>query len=138
MNDEYAEIVRKLTAALCRKRLSPVQSGTPQTWAAGIIHAVCMINFGFDKSQTPSTSSIEICSYFKKAQSTVGNKSKEIRSLLKISQWDHNWMLPSRVADSPLVWMISINGLIVDARQLPKHIQEQAAAKGIIPYIPEG
>jgi len=101
LNDEYAEIVRKLTAALCRKRLSPVQSGTPQTWAAGIIHAVCMINFGFDESQTPSTSSMEICSYFKKAQSTVGNKSKEIRSLLKISQWDHNWMCRRNVKMIP-------------------------------------
>jgi hypothetical protein len=33
--------------------------------------------------------------------------------------------------------MISLNGFIVDARELPRHIQEEAAEKGIIPYFPE-
>jgi len=32
--------------------------------------------------------------------------------------------------------MIQVNGLIVDARHLPRDIQEEASRKGLIPYIP--
>jgi hypothetical protein len=35
-----------------------------------------------------------------------------------------------------MAWMIMVNGLIVDARSLPRLIQEEAYAKGLIPYIP--
>jgi len=137
LNDEYAEMARKIAAALCRKRISPIQSGNLQTWAAGIIHSICTINFGFDRSQQPSINSKEISAHFGRAQSTISSKSKEVRQLLKMNQWDHNWLLPSRVIDSPMVWLISLNGFIVDARRLPRHIQEEAVEKGIIPYVPQ-
>jgi hypothetical protein len=45
-------------------------------------------------------------------------------------------MLPSRQGDSPLAWMISVNGFILDARYVSREIQEIAFAKGLIPYIP--
>jgi hypothetical protein len=32
--------------------------------------------------------------------------------------------------------MIQVNGLIVDARHLPRDIQEEAARKGLIPSSP--
>ena len=32
--------------------------------------------------------------------------------------------------------MIQVNGLIVDARHLPRDIQEETCGKGLIPYIP--
>ena len=35
-----------------------------------------------------------------------------------------------------MAWMIQVNGLIADARQLPREIQEAAFRKGLIPYIP--
>ena len=31
LNEEYAEVIRKALAALCRKRISPFQSGNTQT-----------------------------------------------------------------------------------------------------------
>ena len=37
---------------------------------------------------------------------------------------------------NPIAWMIQINDLIVDARQLPRKLQEEAFRKGLIPYIP--
>ncbi len=37
---------------------------------------------------------------------------------------------------NPMAWMITVNGLIVDARHAPRAIQEEAYRKGIIPYIP--
>jgi Domain of unknown function (DUF6398) len=40
------------------------------------------------------------------------------------------------VATSPMVWFIEVDGLIMDARQLPPAIQAQAFELGVIPYIP--
>jgi hypothetical protein len=53
LNEEYAQLCRELTATLCRKRLSPLVQGKAPTWACGIIHALGMVNFLFDSSQTP-------------------------------------------------------------------------------------
>lgn len=36
-----------------------------------------------------------------------------------------------------MAWMISFNGLIIDARSLPPEIQQMAYEKGLIPYLPE-
>jgi hypothetical protein len=35
-----------------------------------------------------------------------------------------------------MAWMIEVNGLVVDARRLPREIQEEAFRKGLIPSIP--
>jgi hypothetical protein len=56
--------------------------------------------------------------------------------LLKIRQFDFRWMLRQRIEESPMAWMISINGFIVDARHLKREVQEEASRKGLIPYIP--
>jgi hypothetical protein len=71
------------------------------------------------------------------ASSTAGNKAKIIRDALKIHMMDPDWTLPSRMDDNIMAWMIEVNGLIVDARHLPREIQEIAYRKGFIPYIPE-
>jgi hypothetical protein len=54
----------------------------------------------------------------------------------KIYQCDHEWCLPSRLADHPTAWMISIDGFILDARTAPYEIQVAAYEAGVIPYIP--
>ena len=80
----------------------------------------------------------ELCAWFGVAASTGGNKAKQIRDMLRINQLDGKWMIPSMVGKHPLAWMISVNGFIVDARSLPRPIQEEAYRKGLIPYLPEG
>ena len=35
-----------------------------------------------------------------------------------------------------MTWFIQVDGLIVDARQLPPQVQAQAFDLGVIPYIP--
>ncbi|WP_153304596.1 hypothetical protein [Desulfonatronum thiodismutans] len=37
---------------------------------------------------------------------------------------------------NPLAWMITVNGLLVDARDIPLEVQKIASAKGLIPNIP--
>ena len=138
LNDEYASLCRELTATLCRKRPSPLSQGKATTWACGIIHAVGTVNFLFDASQTPHVPASQIASYFSLSSSTMQAKSKQIRDLLDMYQMDPEWTLPSMIDQNPLIWMLEVNGLIMDVRYAPREIQEEAFRKGLIPYIPAG
>lgn len=64
------------TAALCRKKHSPLQNGSVLKWSRGIIHAIGFVNFLFDKTTSPYVSANELSSAFEISQSTAGNKSK--------------------------------------------------------------
>ncbi len=46
------------------------------------------------------------------------------------------WTLPSRLADNPMVWMLEIDGWMIDIRQAPVELQQLAYEKGLIPFIP--
>ena len=35
-----------------------------------------------------------------------------------------------------MVWMLEVNGLMMDARTAPREIQQAAFEQGLIPYIP--
>ena len=135
LNEEYAQLARLATAALCRKKLSPVQLGSISVWACGIIWAIGFTNFLFDKTTSPYVSAEDLANAFGAAKSTVSNKSKQIRDLLKMHQFDHHWHLPSRIESSSMAWNIMYNGFIVDARMLSQDIQAIAYEKGLIPYI---
>jgi len=135
LNEEYAQLAHQLTAALARKRPSPLARGRANSWACGVIYALGFVNFLFDKSFEPFMSATELCEGFGVSQSTGSNKSKEIRDSMDMVQFDPNWCLPSLMDDNPLAWMIMVDGLVVDARSMPLHIQQAAYDKGLIPYI---
>ena len=59
-----------------------------------------------------------------------------IRDLLKLRRFDPEWTLPSLMDDNPLIWMLEVNGLIMDIRRCPREAQVVAFEKGLIPYIP--
>jgi hypothetical protein len=136
LNQEYAQLIRQATAALCRKRPSPLLKGQAKTWAAGITHGIGMANFLFDSSQTPSISASDLYQWFGIAASTGQAKSKLVRDTLNISQFSPEWSLPSRMDNNPLIWMLSVNGLLMDIRHAPLGAQVEAFRKGLIPYIP--
>ena len=95
-----------------------------------------MVNFVFDSSQDPHISAAEMYKIFGVGASTGQGKSKQIRDLMKMRQMDPEWCLPSLIDRNPMVWMVMVNGLIVDMRSAPRALQEQAYQQGIIPYIP--
>lgn len=136
LNEEYARLIRRATAALCRKRPSPLGTGKPDSWACGITHAIGATNFLFDPSQTPTLPALELYRAFGVSQSNALAKSRQVRDILGMSPLNLEWQLASRVDKKPLAWMIRVNGLIIDARQAPREIQEIAFEKGLIPYIP--
>ena len=137
LNDEYAVMSRKMTAALARKRPSPLESGRANTWACGIVYTLGFVNFLFDKSFPPYLSAEELCTAFGVAKSTGYNKSKSIRDLFNIMQFDPHWTLPDLMDKNPLTWLITVDGLLIDARHAPRFIQEEAYRKGLIPYLPD-
>jgi hypothetical protein len=136
LNEEYYNLALKLTAKIARKRPSPLSSGKAATWAAAIIHALGMVNFLFDKSQTPHIQSTDISDWFNLSTSTISAKSKSIRDMISINQFDYSWTLPSKMDDHPMMWMVMVDGFIIDIRQAPYELQLQALESGVIPYIP--
>jgi uncharacterized protein DUF6398 len=136
LDAECSTLCSELAAALARKRPSPIDRGRPAVWAAGVISALALVNFWYDRTQTPHTSHARLCEFFSAASSTVTAKSKQIRILFRMYQFDPDWTAPSKVDSNPMIWFLSVNGLIVDIRHMPREAQEVAFEKGLIPYIP--
>lgn len=136
LNDEYRDLARAMTAALCRKRPSPLASGQPRTWACGIIYTLGQLNFLSDKESQPYMTMAEVCAGFSVGQSTASAKVRAISDALHTNRMDPTWMLQSFVDRNPLVWMAAVNGMLVDIRDMPREVQVIAYKKGMIPYIP--
>ncbi len=136
LNEEYATLCRQLAAALARKRPSPIARGKPEVWACGIAYTIGAVNFLFDKTQKPHLRADELCKLFNVSTSTASAKSTLIRKMFDMMQMDPRWTLPSKMGENPLVWMLSVNGFLMDIRFAPRSAQEEAFRKGLIPYIP--
>ena len=136
LSNEYAEMARRLAARLARKRPSPLLRGRPEIWACGIVYALGTVNFLFDRSFEPYLSAERLCQVFGVSKSSGANKAKQIRDMFRMFQMDPRWALPSLMDGNLLVWLLEVNGMIVDVRQMPREVQEIAYEKGLIPYIP--
>lgn len=137
LSEEYKALCLRLLEKLCRKRPSPLLKGRRNTWAAGIVYAIATNNFIFDKSMPIHRTADELSRPFGIAPSTAGNKAAEIRKIVKMSPWDTEWLLQELIEDNPAIWMLSVDGFIVDARDLPLEIQQEAVCRGLIPYVSE-
>ncbi len=40
------------------------------------------------------------------------------------------------IEDNPLVWILEVNGFVMDIRTAPRQVQEEAYRLGLIPFIP--
>lgn len=136
LSEEYADLARRAAEVLSRKRPSPLLGGRAPGWACGIVYALGQVNFLFDKSSEPYLSSAELCALFGVSAATGAAKAKEVRTALKTRVMDPAWTLPSLVDRNPLAWLVSIDGLLVDARRLPLAYQKALADAGLIPYVP--
>ncbi|MBI2425808.1 MAG: hypothetical protein HYV27_23485 [Candidatus Hydrogenedentes bacterium] len=124
-----------MARALCRKR-SLVLSGKSESWAAGIVYALGQVNFLMDPSQNPHATSAEIAKSLGVSISTMQAKATTIRKALKLFQFHPNWTLPSKVDDNPVIWLLEVNGILMDIRRAPRDVQVLACEKGLIPYVP--
>lgn len=136
LNEEYLAMCGRMLGVLARKRPSPLVNGTAAAWACGIVRTVGWVNFLDDPEQTPHMKMTEVDKAFGVSSGTGQAKSKAIRTLLKITSFDPEWTLPSMVEKNPMSWLIQVNGMIVDARAMPREVQEEAVRQGLIPYLP--
>jgi hypothetical protein len=123
----------KLIKKLGRKRDVPFQRGKLEIWAASVIHALGSINFLFDKSFEPYVSSDQICEYFGTKYSTVYNKAKQIKDLLKLGHFNSEFSTQGMTESDPFSNMVMVNGFIVPLDTIPEDLQamvKEARAKG--------
>jgi hypothetical protein len=137
LNDEYADLACRMTAALSRKRPSPLASGQARVWACSIVYTLGQINFLADATTKPHMAMADLCAGFGVAQSTAGNKAASIRKAIKANRFDPTWSLQSLTDKNPFIWMLEINGFIIDVRNAPRQVQQFAFDSGLIPYIPD-
>ena len=133
LDEEYKELSTRLIQKLGRKRNVPFETGKPEVWAAAVIHALGTINFLFDKSAEPYTTVDELNNFFGTSKSTTGNKSKQIRDLLKLTIWDKEFSTRRIQAGNPFAEMVMVNGFIVQLNTIPEEYQQmvrKARAEG--------
>ena len=136
LDEEYADLARRAVAKLARKRPSPLTAGRRATWAAGVVYALGQANFVFDPASEPYVTADELSEAFGVAKSTMGSKARQVRDLLRISPFSPEFQRADVAAQNPLMWIIEVNGLAVDARHVPVDIQVEAFERGFIPYVP--
>ena len=136
LDEEYAILAREVVAKLARKRPSPIQSGRAPTWAGAVVYALGQVNFLFDSATKPYATADDLSAAFGVAKSTLSAKAKQVRDLTKMDYGTPEFLREAMVDASPMIWFIQVDGLIVDARQLPPQLQAQAFDLGVIPYIP--
>ena len=135
LDEDYRQLCREMVAVLCQAG-SPVEKGRPASWASGIVHTLGWVNFLQDSGQPPYMTSAQVAEGFGVSQGTMAAKSKIIRDELDLIQLDPDWCTPAMLKDNPLVWMLEVNGFIMDIRTAPREVQEQAYQQGLIPFMP--
>jgi hypothetical protein len=136
LNDEYAEMCRRLATALAQKRPTPLKRGRENVWACGIVRTIGWANVLDDPQSRPYMKLIDIDPEFGVANSTGQGKSMAIKRMFGIGRLEPDWTLPSRLGENPVVWKVWVRGELVDIRQESREEQEKAFRKGLIPYIP--
>ncbi len=99
------------------------------------MYALGSVNFLFDKSEEPHIRADELCAAFGVSQSSGANKAKLIRDMFGMWAFDPIWTLPSLADKNPLLWMVEINGLIVDVRYMPARSARAGLSKGLNPVF---
>ena len=136
LDAEYGELCRMLVAKLARKRPSPLERGDLRIWAGAVIYTIGSLNFLFDRSQSPHLTGGQLSALLGIPKSTLTAKAKLIRDLLRIGPMEPEFCRREILESHPLAWLISVNGVIVDARSMPPEIQAEARRKGLIPDLP--
>ena len=111
LNAEYAELCRRMTAALARKRPSPLEKAQTRTWAAGIVYAVGWVNFLADPDQDPHMTTADLAQKTGVGESTIALRFRTIRQALDLGRMDPEWTLPSQLLDHPFLWFLLVDGI---------------------------
>ena len=135
LNEDYKELCVEMAGEICRSRM-PLSGSKPASWASGIVHAVGWVNFLHDPNRSLHMTSAQLAEGFGVSKGTMMTKSRIIRDKLDITTLDLDWCTPAMLADNPLVWMFDVGGFVMDIRDAPRQVQEEAYRMGLIPFVP--
>ena len=135
LNYEYQAVCRNMALNLCQEG-SPVKRGKAASWAGGLVYAAGRVNFLTDPHQQPHMKAEEIAAGSGISPATMHAKSREIHEFLDLGPLEMDFMIPSRLEQNPLVWILKVNGVLMDIRSAPREAQVVAYEQGLIPYIP--
>jgi len=131
LDSDYQELCQKMILKLSRKRTVPFLSGRIEIWAASIIQALGQVNFLFDKSFEPFVSVATLNKYFGTTQSTVTNKARELRRILKMDYFNTEFATQRMLRENPLHNLVMVNGFMLTADRLPPELQKIIHETGI-------
>ncbi|MFZ2147945.1 MAG: DUF6398 domain-containing protein [Sedimentisphaerales bacterium] len=135
LNKDYKELCEEVALFLYASDLAGTREKTAG-WASGIVHAIGWVNCLYDPTMSPHINSREIAKEFGVSQGTMLAKSKMVRKGLGLVPLDPDWCISIEPEDNPMVWMVEVNGFIMDIRYAPREVQEEAYRLGLIPFIP--
>jgi hypothetical protein len=135
LDEEYAQLCRRLVGMLARKRPSPLARGDLRIWAAVVIYTVGANNFLFDQKTEPYLSAEDLASLTGVPKSTMANKARSVRHALAIDQVDVRLCRRDVLERHPYAWYVELNGLVLDVRDLPSQVQEEARRMGLVPDL---
>jgi hypothetical protein len=130
LDEDYRQLCEKLIRKMSRKRAVPFLSGRMEIWAAAVVYALGSINFLFDKSFDPYATGEDIGNFFGTSKSTTAQKSRVIRDMFKMGYYDKEFSTARMRESNPFSNFVTINGFVVDKRQLPPAIQEMLKRTG--------
>jgi hypothetical protein len=132
---EFGRLCREMAAVLCAKRF-PVRSGKAAGWAAGIAYSVGWVNFLSDPSRPHHMKAEDMARAIGVSLATLMNRSRVIREGLRLRRMCPPFATRDMLESNPLVWLVMVDGLPYDIREAPRHVQEEAVRKGLIPFVP--
>lgn len=113
LDDDYAQLCKKLILKMGRKRDVPFQSGKVEIWAAAVISALGSINFLFDNAFEPYATPEQINEYFGTKKSTVEGKAKLIKAIFNLSYYCSEFSTQHMNDINPFNKMVMVDGFIV-------------------------
>ncbi|MHB8273943.1 MAG: DUF6398 domain-containing protein [Dermatophilaceae bacterium] len=136
LDEQYAELCRRLLGKLARKRPSPLARGDLNIWAAAVLYALGSINFLFDPTQRPHLRADDLARLTGVAKSTMVSLAGLIRRTLRLDPHEPELCRRELLEHHPYAWFVELDELIVDVRTLPLPLQEEARRRGLVPSLP--
>lgn len=115
LGQEAAELCRRAAGTLARKRPSPLLRGSPEAWAAGILHAVAAGNCLIGPWASATLTMAEIAEACGVSLGTVASRGRAVRTALRLEPGDPVWLLPGVAERLPLT--VYVRRLVREARR---------------------
>lgn len=112
LDPHHEEVAVAVVAALARKRPSPLLRGGRDLWAAAAVHTVVAANGGFVSDANTAVSADAFARAAGVSRRSLENKSRDVRRLLGITPFHHDWLLPA--TPDPFGPIAVVGGLYVD------------------------